>query len=873
MGKNKWLFLLFLHFWLYSVGTYAQSKEIILGLVLDKDTGRPIPSATVQLLDTSDSSMVGFTIARVDGNFTIPIQELKDYLLKISSLGYGSKFIAIQPGQVSEEVKVFLEKEDIKLNEVIILESSPAVVRHDTTIYQVDKYMQEGDRSLFEVLKNMPNFRVEESGEVFFKNKRIDKVMLDGDDLIGENYKAAIKSMDPSVLNEVQVIENFQDNRFLSGVEAGQKTVLNLGVKEDRKQLLFGNLELGLGPEAHNGLANIFSYQGKFKAYLLGTSNNAGIRREDQSAERKVEELSNFAKDWLWSPLQHINRYIPYFLKTTYENPNRERLGTINLSYRAKDNISLVSNFNLYADRNDFLKENATEFLLDQPFRIRQADTLFRRPRMIEHRLKGDIALDNQTGIRIDNLLHFHDNFLGQSLFFDGGNFVENRIQEMTNRRNTWNAVMELTRKIGENNALVFGVFTRRETMHESLNASLLVEQNNTIEEVQDISQFLDHQMLQSGVQLRWLKSGKSIRFENQLSYHHQEYSLNGELQGEEDGLVGIFSRTPSFYQKLTLEKGKINLNFSYRIEKQLMETFLDESKSRWNWQRDAVVLVKLDDDNVINVGFSIEVQPLYGSAMADRPLFLDFRTAQQGKNLIDWNRQVNFFFGHHYSDIFKRRISVNTNLFWLRNPTLWTLNAMELRPEIVFMRLGRTTLNDSKGIMVKVDKLVYPIRGNVRLDLNLWQSGFEEIVNGLERFSSSITPSVGYRYSSAFKGPVNVEFKGYFQQNRMNILQGDEVLKNNFMNSNQTLILRSKFGKMTGRLILENFGIEKENFQFVNYRIEYNMRERLNFYTEGRNLLNTDSFTMARFTPNQFFQESYSLLGRIILVGINWYF
>lgn len=866
-----WL-TLFIFLFLYTQKVNGQQFFSMKGSIVEEVSNQPIPSAIIQLLNLTDSSLAAFAIATADGTFLIETKVSNIYLLKISSLGYATRFLTVQLDRNVEDFKVYLEKEDFQLKEIIIQESSPAVIRNDTTTYSVDKYKQEGENTLGDLLNNMPNFRVEESGEVFFKNRRIDKVMLDGDDLIGENYKAVIKSLDPSVLNQVQVVENFQDNRFLSGVEAGTKTVLNLGVKEDRKQLLFGSLGMGLGPVAYNGLANVFSYIGKFKAYVLGSTNNIGIRREDQSSGRELNTLSNFSKTWNWSPLQNIDQYIPFFLKTSYENPNKERFGNVNLSYRPKEDVSFVSSFNLYSDRNEFFREDLSEFLVDPPFAISQKDTLFRKPRMIEHRLNAEMALSSRTGLRFDHLLQSNENFLGQRLLFDDGISEEFRLQEMSSQRKTWNALLELTTKLNEGNAIVFGSFIRRESLNESLLSNLLQSRND--EDSLNISQDLQHRMYQSGVQLRWFWSGEVLRLENQLSYQHQRFNLDAQRkQIKEEELVRMEVKTPSVFQKISWEKGRFNFNYSHRVEYQLLQTAPDMNTRRWNWQRDATAIYKVNQDNIFNAGFGVEIQPLHGSLLAESPLFLDFRTARQGSKLTVWNRQLNYFIGHHYNDIFKRKLSVSTNLFWVRNPTLWTLNTMELRPELVFMKLGTTTLNESKGLMVKIDKLIFPVRGNVRLDINVWQAGFEEMVNGAQRFSTSLAPSLGFRYSSAFKGAFNMEVKGYFQQNRMNIQQGAEVSKNNFMNSNQTMTLRLKLGKINTKVIAENFTFDGQSFQFVNYRVVYNFKDRLNFYSEGRNLLNTKTFSMGRFTPNQFIQKSYSLLGRIVTVGVNWYF
>ena len=81
--------------WLCSIASFAQT---ITGRVID-ELSQPLAFANVVLLNSADSSFVKGVITKDDGTFIIDA-EGKDGLLKLSSVGYQTMFIAVQHGSV-----------------------------------------------------------------------------------------------------------------------------------------------------------------------------------------------------------------------------------------------------------------------------------------------------------------------------------------------------------------------------------------------------------------------------------------------------------------------------------------------------------------------------------------------------------------------------------------------------------------------------------------------------------------------------------------------------------------------------------------------------------------------------------------------------
>lgn len=89
-------------------------EQMVKGIVLDKDTGKPIPYVNISILE----SQVG-TSSDEDGSFRLAIKSDDiNKVIRLSSLGYESKEIKVS--QFLKSKKIFLESKRETLNEVLI---------------------------------------------------------------------------------------------------------------------------------------------------------------------------------------------------------------------------------------------------------------------------------------------------------------------------------------------------------------------------------------------------------------------------------------------------------------------------------------------------------------------------------------------------------------------------------------------------------------------------------------------------------------------------------------------------------------------------------------------------------------------------------
>ena len=120
-------------------------------------------------------------------------------------------------------------------------------------------------------------FSRKKSGVITYQGKKIKKILLDGDDLTGDNYQVMSKNMSADWLEGVEVLKRLNDSRLMHGVRESDEVAINLKLKEEAKSPLFGSAETGLGSRPnYKAEAELLSYSKGFKLFAPVDANNTG---------------------------------------------------------------------------------------------------------------------------------------------------------------------------------------------------------------------------------------------------------------------------------------------------------------------------------------------------------------------------------------------------------------------------------------------------------------------------------------------------------------------------------------------------------------------------------------------------------------------
>lgn len=259
--------------------TAQAQKFSIKGQVTDT-LSSALPSTTVMLLNSKDSTLVNFGVSDLKGFFEIRNVNKGDYLLKVTFVGYASHLQRIvTPAEATaiDVGKIKMAPQTKELDAVVIQgEKNPVTVKKDTIEFNAGSFKTKTNANVEDLLKTMPGIEVETDGTVRAQGEQVQRVTVDGREFFGRDPKLATRNLPADAVEKVQVFDRKSDNAQFTGIDDGQREkTINLELKEDKRNGAFGNLMAGYGTDDRfqaTGSVNKFS-KGQQLSFL-GMGNN-----------------------------------------------------------------------------------------------------------------------------------------------------------------------------------------------------------------------------------------------------------------------------------------------------------------------------------------------------------------------------------------------------------------------------------------------------------------------------------------------------------------------------------------------------------------------------------------------------------------------
>lgn len=222
---------------------YAQEKALY-GTVSDNQDKKPVPGVIVTLRN-SDNKIIRHTATNSEGEFRIvTTAKLEGHTLNFSMMGYET--LTVPATDMDGAAKIEMAPAVTNIREVRI--KAPDIgMRNDTLIYDAAKYTAAHDRTIGDVLKKLPGVEVKESGQVEYQGKPINKLYIEGNDIVGGRHGLATQNISPKDVKSVEVMENHQPIKSLKDIDYSENAALNLKLHEDAKGRWVGTVGIGGG--------------------------------------------------------------------------------------------------------------------------------------------------------------------------------------------------------------------------------------------------------------------------------------------------------------------------------------------------------------------------------------------------------------------------------------------------------------------------------------------------------------------------------------------------------------------------------------------------------------------------------------------------
>ncbi|WP_426490623.1 carboxypeptidase regulatory-like domain-containing protein [Hymenobacter sp. 102] len=283
--------------WITTAIGYAQTT--LTGTITDT-RHQHIPGALVEVqpLPGLDESAVAVTDEA--GRFRVQLPFATDsVLLSARSLGFRDQTRRLR--NHSQAVSLTLPDNLTPLREVTI--KAPPIRREgDTLSYRVSAFTEKKDRVLADVLKKMPGVEVEASGRILYEGRPIQKLYINGADLLESRYSQASNNLPADAVQDVQVLKRHQPIAALRGVRQSEQASLNISLKKNITATGQGRLGVGAPPLLWQ--ANLAPMLFTPRQQLLDTyqTNNTG---QDVATELKplgLDELQRLREPGLRRP-------------------------------------------------------------------------------------------------------------------------------------------------------------------------------------------------------------------------------------------------------------------------------------------------------------------------------------------------------------------------------------------------------------------------------------------------------------------------------------------------------------------------------------------------------------------------------------------
>ncbi|WP_337873463.1 outer membrane beta-barrel family protein [Ignavibacterium sp.] len=254
--------LLCANFVVFAQQSPTGSGKIISGVVLDSLTAAALPFANITLHSKSDSSFITGVSSDVQGEFELSNISDGEYYLKVSFVGYNTKFIPdvnlMRGTQKIELGKISLSKTTFQLEEAQVVGEKVSEELHlDKKVINVAQNLNAQGGTALDVLQNQPSVRVDPDGTVYLRGSSNFTIYVNGKPypLQGSD---ALKQISANTIENIELITN-PSSKYDAEGSAG---IININLKAQKDYSLSGifNLNSGTGDKYNGDFAVNYNY-------------------------------------------------------------------------------------------------------------------------------------------------------------------------------------------------------------------------------------------------------------------------------------------------------------------------------------------------------------------------------------------------------------------------------------------------------------------------------------------------------------------------------------------------------------------------------------------------------------------------------------
>jgi len=872
---SLFIFLVFTHYFLF-----AQSVQL-KGTVSAGDL--QLASASIQLKAFKQQNLLIYGFSDNNGNYNIggQIDQSDKFFLISTYIGYKRDTVIITRNDLLKQ-PIFLHNfsliEDKKqLSEIYIKAPNAVQVNNDTTKYNVLRFTSPEDRNLESVIKKMPGMEVNKDGTIFFKGKKISRVLLEGDDLTGEGYKAITKNLKPEFVEEVQALEHYVEDNLLKGIINSDDIVLNLKVKNKKAKKIIGSVDAGLGTiERRQISTNLISFIDKTKAFAY--VNHSNLNGElNSSILNLVDENRKFTGNN--QIIKHeIGNYNPF--DATLYTINNTTQGSLNAITRITDRFKI--NYSLFYSWSKLFGQTSVQNTYFPPNSIYTEDNDNRTS--LNKTFKGDFSADylvKKNARFWAKLVYKQEPKRFSSTAFSIFNEMigDSVTQNQSDLNRNFNGQLKYTIKANQKTAYLFSARILADDVSQIYKTSSQLYRNIPIfSGARNLVQMVGNQNFKLKFDFEGLKRYNKnflyLNIGNEINHFKIKSNLFKINQGNQVLMSSDFINNNLFKVNQSYIDGKyVYDNQPIKVTAQLKSTlqFLQ------NMGKDSTYLIlepslslSYRPNQVQNISLTYNYknnnpQPI---EYYKNYILTDIRNLNSGlTNFYNYNTHTASL-SYGYNDFFNSYFIINAALngsysrygFLYTNFFQNTLNYSEKEPY-----KGIKTFNANINAKKFIPLLSITLTGSYAPSITNYYSQFG---SGVKKYTS-INHSLNAKINTGFDLPINFGIGTELMLNRTKN-EGIKIAASNAYK--YSLEYRYKISDQIFNFSSYNmYRMNGQNFNLIDTELQYNpAKGSFKYSIQGKNLANLKAFTNLNISEVSSSNYSSSILGRYIMLNVS---
>lgn len=872
--------------------TSAVAQQRKVDGVLRTADGKAVSHATVMLKHQSNR-ILAFKPSDANGQFQLVVPDTASWsslFIEINHLGYAKINQPLESGVNRYEIE--MSERAIDLTEIEV-RSRPRIDSYgDTLSYDVASFARAEDRTIGDVLKNMPGMEVSESGQIKFNDKAISNLYIDGDDLLADKYAIGTKTIPHAMVQKLEVMQNHQPLKVLRNKTLSDQVAINLVIKEEARLKLTGQAKLGAGlPHQYDGELNTILFNKKYKMLNVAKGNNVGTDLSVDFASIGRFGLSGGSRP---SALLSAGIGSPPLPRNRYYLNNSGSLNANNL-VNLNNGLQLTTNIHLWLDRNEMEVSHQTEvFATGDTIRYWENQAMTQDPFLTAVTISANSNKDTYY-FKNDLRLSYRGDLGRSSLLSNSQDFSQSLRGRMRDFSNDLQYVPELKNKNILNLGWYLSHFNQPQTLliQPGLNADLL----NDGEPFREIDQFAEIPTWYSRLNLAYQLPRGIIRQAYRISSINEFQQLNSSLRlMQDDGSIRPFAGSQD--NSLDWRKNELSLSGNYEYKKGRIEATmglplifqhihyddaafnLDVNRARLLFSPSLSTKIKTTAEDYVSFSYQYGENTGSINGIFRGAVLSGYRSLRANDAALQESRGHNGSL--HYN--FQRSISM---LFMNAGINYNRSIANTIASSVMNDNISQTVLipfdNDisSFGASAGISKYIFALGATTSLKGAWSTSRSNQLLNGESLPYHNETWSVSPTIEARLWKKISTNYQGIGSWTVSRSAKEGAVaaaLNRQIRRFDQNVSLsyspvRAMFFRVTGRhQFVEQPSMEDLSYYFIDAKVRYTLTKyKMDFDLDLSNLANVRDYETFSLTANQFSHSQYQLRGRMAVLKVSF--